>query len=159
MSADLQKFDVSELHEKLQSGRLVIGLSSAIPGFIRKDPGPGSVYFAPFYARDSWVKLPVAIIQEEVPASNARPAGHLSFTLKPGARKEKVLAELIDALTHANSPAASELSVCGRCKRDAKAQRREDAKKYWSLCVFESLRSILFWPLTASRPRSARALD
>jgi hypothetical protein len=116
MNVDLQKSEVSELREKLQSGRLVIGLSSAIPGFIKKDPNQDAISFAPFYARDSWVKLPVAIIQKEVPAQNSKPKEHLSFTLKPGPRKEKVLAELIDALTHANSPAASELSVCGRCK-------------------------------------------
>jgi len=99
MNTEPQKSEMPELHDKLQSGRLVIGLSSAIPGFIKKDPKHKAISFAPYYSRDRWIDLPIAIIQE---LPNEQPLDHLplSFALKPGSKKEEVLINIIGALTN-----------------------------------------------------------
>lgn len=133
MNAEPRISEESELHEKLQSGQLIIGLSSAIPGFIKKNPSQNAISFAPFFARDSWVDLPIAIIQELVPTPNGGPKEHipLSLALKPGGKKEKVLLDIIDALSQTPmakakgngtaktngslSVSSSENGVCRRC--------------------------------------------
>jgi hypothetical protein len=124
MNTELQKSEFSDFQEKIQSGQLVIGLSSAIPGFIKKDPNQTTFFFAPFYARERWVNLPIGIVQEQ--------PEHLplSFSLKPGGRKEKVLEQLIDALAQtaptqvkgngadkANGSSAKLTAECGTCAR------------------------------------------
>jgi hypothetical protein len=132
MSTELKKFEVSDIHEKLQSGQLVIGLSSAIPGFIKEDPNRKAISFAPYYARDRWIDLPIAIIKELPPTSNGKPKEHLpvSFELKSGGKREKVLIDIIGALTRADQgpangkgtmassslPSASENGICRCCK-------------------------------------------
>jgi hypothetical protein len=102
MNTEIRKSEKTELHDKLQSGQLVIGLSSAIPGFIKKSPANNAISFAPFFIRDRWVDLPIAIIQELVPAPNSQMLKEhlpLSFALKPGEKKERVLMDIIDVLT------------------------------------------------------------
>ncbi len=129
MNTELKKFEVSDIHEKFQSGQLVIGLSSAIPGFVKQDPNHKAISFAPYYARDSWIDLPIAIIQELPSTANGKPKEHLpiSFALKPGGKKEKALIDIIGALaraepgpangngTAAGSPLSS-ASECGFCR-------------------------------------------
>jgi len=130
MNTEPQKFEKSELHEKLQSGQLVIGLSSAIPGFVKKQPTHNIISFAPFFARDRWVDFPVAIVQELTPASNGMYKEHLplSIALKPEGRKEKILMEIIGAMAHSapgqinktaktNGPSSLDISESGICRQ------------------------------------------
>ncbi|NLT66135.1 MAG: hypothetical protein GXX84_05980 [Acidobacteria bacterium] len=138
MTSELQKLklDVSELPETLQSGELVIGLSSAIPGFIKRNVTHSAISFAPFFMRDHWIDLPIATVQELSPAPNANPMEKgISLALRPGGNNEKVLMDLIGALAtnagglkvargngKAESAAIPESSsaehgICRNCKR------------------------------------------
>lgn len=123
MNTEAQKHQTIDLRDRLQSGELVIGLSSAIPGFIKENPARKAISFAPFYVRDKWVDLPIAIIQE-IPQEPKLP---LSFSLKPGSRKEKVLIDIIGALANTvpmraggngslrKDAATAECGACSRC--------------------------------------------
>jgi hypothetical protein len=113
----------SELHmyecpEMLQTGELVVGLSSTIPGFIRKSSSQSAISFAPFYMRNQWVDLPMAIISNMVPA-NGSAETRLSIALRPGSKRDKILAEIIAALAPnsgaANANGAGQ-GICCNCK-------------------------------------------
>ncbi len=98
MKTATRKARNSDLHP-VQNGELIIGMSSAIPGFIKKSTAQNAISFAPFYLRDHWVDLPTAIIRKTAPVSNGNSKNQKSvaFALRPG--NEKVLIDIIGALT------------------------------------------------------------
>jgi hypothetical protein len=130
MKSELQKFESAELSEILQSGELVVGLSSAIPGFIRKSLSQNAISFAPYYMRDYWVDLPSAIIREVAPKNGASGENRsVSIALRPGVIKEQVLAQIIAALAPSHnmvkargvsSSGSTESGICCSCKKGDK---------------------------------------
>jgi hypothetical protein len=130
MKSELQKSENAGLSEMLQSGKLVVGLSSAIPGFIRRNLSQNAISFAPFYMRDSWVDLPAAIVMEVAPTSGAsEESPAFSIALRHGVAKEQILAQIIEALgpAHnmmkargASAPGGAESGICSSCKQGDK---------------------------------------
>jgi hypothetical protein len=124
-----------ESSEDLQRGKLIVGLSSAIPGLVRKSAQLDMISFAPFFMCDNWISLPIATVQELAPKSfGQREAGEISFRLKPGRNHGKILMNIINALANgardgkkidggmvetpvASSVGAAERGICANCPR------------------------------------------
>lgn len=117
MKSQPQEFRKAEFSESLQSGELILGASSVIPGFIRENARRNAVSFAPFFVRDCWVSLPNATIRRVSGAASGSvgQTASVCVTLK-SADSEQILLDLVGALAYTTTMRSREGAAA--CSRD-----------------------------------------